>query len=65
MKKIIAGLFVFGILFVGIASFQDKDKTVFEWSEKDTVYKVLYDLGEPKPNRLVGVFVAPISLSNI
>lgn len=53
MKKIIAGLFVFGILFVGIASFQDKDKTVFEWSEKDTVYKVLYDLGEPKPKHYI------------
>lgn len=53
MKNLITGLLAFGVLFLGITSFQDKEDTSFEWKESDTVYKVLFDLGEPKPKHYI------------
>lgn len=53
MKNIILGLFASIIVFVGITSFQTKDKTVFEWNEEDAVSKVLSDLGEPNQKHYI------------
>lgn len=53
MKNLITGLFACGILFFSITSFQEKEDTAFEWNENDSVYKVLFDLGEPKPKHYI------------